>query len=127
LVRNAQSRREWGLAGLVLVIYGLAVSPLAHALLQHQGLERLDSGDQAWASHRNGSSPERRQSPFHASDERDSDDEGSLQHLTALGQPAAEPPCAPERLLLHVAWITSGEERERLGAAPTPPGMPQGP
>jgi hypothetical protein len=126
LIKDSQSRREWGLSALVLLVYGLAVSPIAHALLQHEGLEHLDATDLAWASHQTPQEKRSPSQPRQPAHEHSSRAEDGLEHLTLATHAPCEPPAAPQRLL-KVAWNVRSEERERLGDAFALPGMPQGP
>jgi hypothetical protein len=115
-----RDRREWALLGAVVLAYGLGLSPLVHAIVQHGAEGAPDSWDAAWVHHRSGPAPATPHSHSH------SHSPGSVEHLNAV---APVPPALPQpvRPVTRLTWVVEGRARARAARMIRPSAMPQGP
>lgn len=133
---RTQDRRDLATLGLILLGYGLVVSPLAHALLQHGA----GSGHAAseWVTHGHTApaeplGPHDEQRPHSHSQREDAPQApshthglGSVEHLLAV---AVAPPrvLPPSFFWIALEAMRLGAERARAGDPLPLTAMPQGP
>lgn len=123
--------------GLTVLVYGLVVSPLLHAVFQHGPERSFSAAEVAWITHERGPSPDapHDESKPHSHDvpgKRHSHGtphqhgEGSVEHLRVAVSPAVAftVVLAPVGVL---AWNIPGDERSREGQPERLSSMPQGP
>ncbi|XXF77969.1 hypothetical protein P2318_33695 [Myxococcaceae bacterium GXIMD 01537] len=129
-------RRDLACLGLMVLVYGLAVAPVVHAVVGHGGGHRTHAAHVHAHDGADGRHVARGEDPAHAHGAGDDGHgtgpgehehaPGSVEHLWAL---AVEQVAV---LAPHVVWVTLGEAKQlaptRLpGARWRLPAMPQGP
>jgi hypothetical protein len=122
---QSRDRREWGLLGLAILGYGLALSPLLHVLTGHEGFNEPDPRDAAWIGHE---APATRPTlPGHShAPHRHAHAPDSIEHLSL----ASSPPRAAATLLQPTwtsVWVFTDDVRPREGRGIRLTQMPQGP
>ncbi len=131
---RAHERRELAGWGLLVLIYGLVLSPLLHAVVTHGGLDwglagesllrhassEPPSGHDERTPHEHPEAPDEGSAPCHTHFA------GGLEHQTAAFAPAV-PPAAVAPVRLVVASIEGHAARRSGGAPAWLPAMPQGP
>ncbi|WP_309893472.1 hypothetical protein [Archangium sp.] len=131
---RAHERRELGGWGLLVLVYGLVLSPLFHAVVTHGGLGWGPAGDSLFR-HTSSARPSGHDESKPHEHPGDSDEgsapshthfTGSLEHHATAFIPAVPHVDAAPRRLLVIA-IAVHAARRSGGAPDWLPGMPQGP
>lgn len=131
---RAHERRELAGWGLFVLVYGLVLSPLLHAVVTHGGLDWGPTGESLLrhtssaqpAEHDESQPHEHPGDPDDGSAPAHTHPAGSLEHQTAAFAPSVpNADVAPVRLL--VATLKGHRARRSGGAPDWLPAMPQGP
>lgn len=126
---HPKDRRELAQAGLALLVYGLALSPVMHAVVGHEVMGADPTFVQGWATHGRSGMPLGRgtqRSHSHGGERKHSHPDSSVEHLGASSEPARWDDLTPAP---PGPQVESGLREERGASRPAfrSPEMPQGP
>jgi len=139
VIRHPHDRQDVAFLGLIVLVYGLVVAPVLHAVVDHAGGLDLPAGSRGWLTHQHSQAHEHGHShdvADHGHEHRSTHEQGkghphrhswgSIEHLQAVATSCAAV------LAPMVGWVPLRAERlHRPKWAPVAPlrptAMPQGP